>query len=268
MDKIWIGTSGFTYEHWREIFYPRDLPQAKWLEFYSQHFSTVEINASFYHQMSRKIYEGWAKRTPDNFIFTVKGSRFITHIKRLKDCREPVERFLESVSGLGEKLGVILWQLPPRWVFDKLRLEEFLKLISPKEVRPPRRSDLTRNIRHAFEFRDSSWLNEQVYTLLKKHNCALVIQDSPSWPTAEVITADFTPHHFYQNGAGFTYLRFHGNQSLYGSCYNKEELREWAEKIKKWQKNGLDVYAYFNNDAQGYAVRNAKELKELVSSEL
>lgn len=246
MTKIFIGTSGFTYSYWKGVFYPPDLPQSKWLEFYARQFQAVEINASFYHQMSRKIYEGWAKRTPQDFLFTVKGSRFITHIKRLKDCQEPVKRFLESVGGLGEKLGVILWQLPPRWAFDKLKLEKFLEdfRVSSEKFRV--------SVSQAFEFRDKSWLNEKVYAILREHNAALVIQDSPNWPTEEVITADFT------------YLRFHGRDSLYGSCYNKKEIEEWAGKIKKWQNKGLDVYAFFNNDAHGYAVRNARELKELI----
>lgn len=244
MAKIYIGTSGFTYQHWRGIFYPQELSQTKWLEFYTQHFQTVEINASFYHQMSKKVYEGWAKRTPQDFVFGVKGSRFITHIKRLKDCHEPLRNFFGSVSGLGEKLGVVLWQLPPRWGADEKRLASFLSMIDNLRFK---------NIRHAFEFRDKSWLSPSIYSVLKDYNVALVIQDSPYWPTAEIITADFT------------YLRFHGRESLYGSCYNKEELKDWAEKIRTWQKANLTVYAFFNNDAHGYAVRNAKELKELLN---
>lgn len=252
MAKVYIGTSGYTYGHWRGVFYPQDLSQTKWLEFYSQHFQTVEINASFYHQMPRKVFENWRAKTPNNFIFAVKGSRFITHIRRLKDCQEPVERFLEAASGLGEKLKVILWQLPPKWHADPERLEKFLESISPREVRPPRRSDLLRNLRHAFEFRDESWLKPEIYHILKKYGVALVIQDSSNWPVSEEITTNFT------------YLRFHGRGSLYSSDYSDQELEEWAKKIKRWQKQNLDVFAYFNNDVGGYAIKNAQTLKELV----
>ncbi|MBI4100729.1 DUF72 domain-containing protein [Candidatus Microgenomates bacterium] len=235
--KILIGTSGFTYQHWREVFYPQNLPQRDWLKFYAQRFPIVEINASFYHQILKKTYQNWVKITPENFIFAVKGSRFITHIKRLKDCREPIERFFSQASGLGAKLGPILWQLPPQWGFNEQRLAEFLDIL-PKA-------------RCAFEFRDRSWFNDKVYTLLKKHNCALVIQDSSRWPSTEEITADFT------------YLRFHGRDSLYGSCYNKRVLRSLAEKINSWHKK-IDVYGFFNNDVYGYAVKNAQELTALI----
>lgn len=252
MAKIFIGTSGFTYQHWKGLFYPQDLRQKDWLEYYTKYFETVEINASFYHQMPRKVYENWRARTPKDFLFSVKGSRFITHIKRLKDCRQEVERFLTSAFGLEEKLAVVLWQLPPRWTADPKRLKEFLDVIGDGSS-PPRVTRRLNRVRHAFEFRDKSWLDPQIWGFLKDYRCALVIQDSPSWPTAEVTTCDFT------------YLRFHGRQSLYGSCYNKAELEAWAEKIKKLAGEGLDVFVYFNNDVGGYAVRNAKELKKLLN---
>lgn len=298
MGEIFIGTSGWQYPHWRGVFYPEDLPQKEWLLYYAKYFDTVEVNATFYHQMRKETFKKWRETVGDDFVFSIKGSRFITHIKRLKDCQEELKRFFEAAkavtfsarpresnqreggpsfvagdsraSGAGAALGnslaslgqfpfpsdalgqnqhgdftkgsknVILWQLPPGMKADLERLKKFLEIL-PNEWR------------QAFEFRDKSWLNEKIYELLKDYNCALVIQDSPYWPTAEVVTADFV------------YLRFHGRQSLYASCYSDSELDFLSKKMKQWLKKGLDVYGYFNNDAQGYAIDNARTLKKFVS---
>jgi len=294
MVKVFIGTSGWQYDHWRSVFYPQDLPQKEWLLYYRKYFDTVEVNATFYHQMKKETFAKWRETVGPDFVFAIKGSRFITHIKRLKDCQEGVERFFEAVVGLfgpavtnfsvatpavennnpvldtslknNESLrskcgsskivtrrpwmnprlipnyNVVLWQLPPRFAFDKLRLKRFLTILLKT----------SHSLRQAFEFRDQSWLNEETYSLLKKYNCALVIQDSPNWPAAEVVTADFV------------YLRFHGRQSLYASCYSEKELDEWAAKVRHWLKKGLDVYGFFNNDSQGYAIKNGLRLKELL----
>jgi uncharacterized protein YecE (DUF72 family) len=252
MGKAFVGTSGWQYFHWQPKFYPQDLPQKDWLSYYAKYFDTVEVNATFYHQMKPTTFQKWRETVGSDFTFAIKGSRFITHIKRLKDCREAIERFFEAADSLRgltseevrppQKKNVVLWQLPPRFKVDKERLEGFLQLVHSRSV-----------WRQAFEFRDKSWLTPEIYNILKGGNCALVIQDSLSWPTAEVITTDFV------------YLRFHGRESLYASCYSDSELDEWAEKMKQWTKEGLDVYAYFNNDAQGYAVQNAKELKKLLT---
>lgn len=279
MGKVYIGTSGWQYFHWQPKFYPQDLPQKKWLSYYAKYFATVEVNATFYHQMRPQTFANWRETVGPDFVFSIKGSRFITHIKKLKDCREPVERFFESAKAAGHEffhptlsgvklqsshstkvlpskgvaisvgiskivarrplLDVILWQLPPRMKADVERLKQFLEV-------------LPKGFRQAFEFRDKSWLDPKIYSLLKDGNCALVIQDSPYWPKAEIVTADFV------------YLRFHGRESLYASCYSQAELDEWAEKMKQWLKQGLDVYAYFNNDAEGYAIDNAKTLKKIL----
>lgn len=249
MGKVFIGTSGWQYFHWKGKFYPQDLPQRQWLSFYAKYFDTVEVNATFYHQMRPQTFGNWREIVGPDFVFSIKGSRFITHIKRLKDCREPVERFFEASSQLTThprpttrnppSPHVILWQLPPGMKADLERLNKFLKI-------------LPKTFRQAFEFRDKSWLAPSIYSILKDGNCALVIQDSPFWPKAEVVTTDFV------------YLRFHGRESLYASCYSKDELDEWARKMKQWLKQGLDVYVYFNNDAEGYAIENAKTLKELL----
>lgn len=253
MSKIYIGTSGYSYPHWQDVFYPSDLSQSKWLEFYTQYFNTVELNVTFYRLPQESAFKTWHQKTPDDFIFSIKGSRFITHVKKLKDVEESLKLFLDRCSILEEELGVILWQFPPNFklaIGDKEsgirieRIEKFLKLLISYR--------LSLNARYAFEFRHESWFCQEVYDLLKQYNCALVIADSPSWPAVEEITANFV------------YIRFHGGQELYGSNYSQKELKNWAEKIKVWSKQGLDVYCYFNNDAYGYAIENAKMLKRLI----
>lgn len=241
MKKEFIGTSGWIYKDWWGRFYPEDLPQNKTLEFYSKNFDTVELNASFYHLPKKKTFKNWDSRTPKGFIFSVKGSKFITHNLKLSRPKEPIERFFNEAKGLGNKLEVVLWQLPPNLGKDLDRLNNFLKIL------PKRGKD-------AFEFRHESWLSEDVYEILKKFSVGWVIQSSRRWPTKEIVTANFI------------YLRFHGLGSLYSSNYSDEELSTWATKIKSWLKDGLDVYAYFNNDHNAYAVYNAKKLKELVNS--
>lgn len=241
MPQAFIGTSGWVYSHWQPKFYPQDLKQKDWLLYYAKYFDTVEINATFYHSMKPKTFKNWRKIVGPKFVFAVKASRFITHIKRLKGCQEPVKKLMNGIRALRTNpYDVVLFQLPPRWQANPARLKDFLKV-------------LPKNFRFAFEFRDQSWLESEIYKSLKRANCALVIQDSPYWPKAEVITAEFT------------YLRFHGAERLYSSCYSKKELQSWAKKIKDWLKNGLDVYVYFNNDALGHAVENAATLKELVA---
>jgi len=243
---ILIGTSGYNYPHWwNGMFYPTDLPQRKWLEFYAEHFDTVELNVSFYRLPSKEAFQNWYKRTPNRFSFGVKGSRFITHIKRLKECREPLSLLLEHASPLKEKLGVVLWQLPPRFRFQKERLEEFCVLLSTLP-----RSKL---IRHAFEFRDESWFCREAIQILEEFNFALCIAHGSGLPYMETVTSDFI------------YLRFHGGETLYGSNYSDQELKEWAAKIKGWEKGGKAAFVYFNNDAYGFAIKNALTLKKLTS---
>jgi uncharacterized protein YecE (DUF72 family) len=243
--KAFVGTSGYNYGHWGGgVFYPPELPQREWLEYYARHFSTVELNVTFYRLPALPVFQGWKKRTPARFAFAVKGSRYITHIKRLKDCREPIMLFLKNASGLGRKLNVILWQLHPGMKCDSSRLENFCSML--------KRSVRGRRIRHAFEFRHPSWFCDEVYGLLHSFNHALCIADSPIWPRVEAVTADWI------------YLRFHGGRALYGSNYSDGELGEWAAKARAWLAAGRAVFAYFNNDAHGFAVRNALRLRELI----
>jgi uncharacterized protein YecE (DUF72 family) len=256
MSKVYVGTSGWMYGDWRGKFYPEDLTQRKWLEYYSQHFRTVEINATFYRQMRESTFENWAKTTPKDFVFAIKASRFITHIKRLRVSKDSLGVFFESVNQLDNKLGPILFQLPPRFKADAKRLEAFLVLCSQLIVHSSKtvNRQLTTDSRMAFEFRDSSWFCESVYQILRKYNAALVIAESCGyWSLKEVITADFT------------YIRFHGEGGSYASKYTDNELKIWANKIRKWQKSGIEIYAYFNNDVAGFAVENAKSLVDLVS---
>lgn len=245
MPELFIGTSGWVYSHWQGIFYPENLPSKEKLKYFSQHFKTTEVNYSFYHLPRLTTYRKWYSQTPEDFLFSVKASRFITHVKRLKGVKEAWETFLENALNLKEKLGPILFQFPPSFKTTEKnfkRLERFLKCLKP-------------NVKHqakfAFEFRHKSWCDEKVYKLLKKYKVAWVIADSPRYPKEEVVTADFV------------YIRMHGSKFLFASKYSKKELKDLAQKIKEWLKAGKDVFVYFNNDFHGYAVENAQELSEL-----
>lgn len=241
MAKAFIGTSGWLYGDWWGRFYPKDLPQSKTLEYFSETFDTVELNASFYYLPKKRIFKNWQERTPKEFAFSVKGNKFITQNLKLNRPKEPVERFFNESKGLGNKLEVILWQLPPNFGKDLERLEKFLKI-------------LPKNTKNAFEFRHESWLSGDVYKLLEKYNSGWVIQSSGRWLAAEIVTANFV------------YLRFHGRGSLYSSNYSDGELKKWAKKVNRWLRDGLDVYAYFNNDYKAYAVNNAMKLEKLTKS--
>ncbi len=259
--KVYIGTSGWAYSHWQSVFYPADLPSKNKLKYYSKHFKTIEINYSFYHLPRPATYQKWYKETPADFLFSVKASRFITHIKRLKRVKLPFETFLNNALNLKEKLGPVLFQFPPSFLASQdniKRLENFLGFVDKKSEKivfgsanSSSENLSSVNLRFAFEFRHKTWLSEKVYKLLKKYKVAWVIADSPSYPKAEKVTADFC------------YIRMHGSQVLFSSKYTEKELKDLARKIKKWQKDGLDVYCYFNNDVQGFAIENAKKLLRL-----
>ena len=260
MANLFVGTSGWIYSHWDGIFYPENLPSRDKLKYYSQHFKTAEINHSFYHLPRPQTYKNWYSQTPDDFIFAVKASKFITHVKRLKGVKEAWKQFLENALNLKEKLGPILFQFPSSFQATSenvKRLENFLKIIRGNSSSNSRR---LANLRFAFEFRHESWcnpegkpsasygVNEKIYKLLKKYNVGWVIADSPRYPRADVMTADFT------------YIRMHGSKIMFASKYTKKEISDLAKKIKKWLGQDLDVFVYFNNDFQGYAIENAKEL--------
>jgi len=239
MSAVRIGTSGWSYAHWREVFYPQGLPQRRWLEHYCGEFSTVELNATFYRLPAEATFSGWHKRTPERFLFAVKAPRIVTHLRKLSDCQDEMGRFLSRAKLLEDRLGPVLVQLPPRWPCDPPLLAHFL-------------SHLPADLRFAFEFRDATWLRDDVYALLRQHNAALVRVSAPRFPDADATTADFQ------------YLRMHGEKRLYASKYPDESLARWADSIARWAAGGQDVFVYFNNDAHGYAVEDARTLRRMV----
>ena len=235
-----IGTSGWHYKHWLSLFYPEKFPADQMLSFYAQHFDTVELNNSFYHLPLASSFDKWRETTQRNFVFAVKGSRFITHMKKLKDPESSTEKFFHVVERLGNKLGPILFQLPPRWKINLERLTEFLQA-------------LPREHRYAFEFRDESWLVKEAFDVLRQHNAAFCVHDLATMKTPLELTADFT------------YIRFHGpGAAKYQGSYSKAQLKEWAGRITEWRRQLKGIYVYFNNDIGGHAVKNAFTLRELV----
>ncbi len=234
--SYFIGTSGWHYDHWQERFYPKGLSKTKWLEFYAQHFTTVELNNTFYRLPSENAFTAWHNSSPSGFTFAVKVSRFITHIKKLRNVEEALKNFLLRACLLEEKLGPLLYQLPPQLKRDDKLLEEFLCL-------------LPQGPSHVFEFRHQSWLDAEVFHILRRHNAGLCVFDMPGLTTPVVATASFA------------YLRFHGSSGLYWSCYSDEELAQWAERITSLAQDLDAVYIYFNNDAEAFAVRNAQTLE-------
>ena len=237
--KFFIGTSGFSYKHWRGIFYPEELPQGKWLEFYTQNFDTVEINSSFYHLPRPSTCENWRNRVPEGFIFAMKASRFITHIKRLKGIEEPIRNFIEVIQPLREKLGPILFQLPPGMEKDIPLLKNFI-------------DTLPGGFCYVFEFRNDTWYDDDLFCLLDEKDIAFCIHDFPKRASPCEVTGSFV------------YIRFHGVSQAYSSFYSDGELETWAEQMKNYLKTGKDVYAYFNNDIHVHAVENAKTLEHLL----
>lgn len=238
--EVRIGTSGYVYPHWRGHFYPKELPQRRWLEHYAERFDTVELNNPFYRQPSREAFVRWRRAVPDDFRYAVKLNRFLTHIKRLRIPEDSMERAYGTMAGLGKKCAVVLVQLPPRMKFDAERADAFFRAVA------------RRRRRHAIEPRDATWFTEEALALLRRRKVALCIVDTPKYPTADAVTADFV------------YVRFHGPEKLYSSNYTEAMLRRWAERIAAWRDRGLDVYGYFNNDVPDYAPRNAARLRELL----
>jgi uncharacterized protein YecE (DUF72 family) len=236
---IFIGTSGWHYKHWLDgVFYPAGTTGAEMFEFYARYFNTVEINNSFYRLPTAKTFDAWRESAPRDFVYAVKASRFITHMKKLKDPKPSSEKFFLVVDRLEKKLGVILFQLPPRWKLNIDRLAEFLEALPVEH-------------RYAFEFRDESWLVPEMFQLLRKHKAAFCIHDFADMKMPVEVTADFA------------YIRFHGPTSAkYWGSYSDAQLRKWAERIDGWRSELSAVYVYFNNDPEGAAVKNALTLRE------
>ncbi len=240
MSEIHIGCSGFSYGDWKGNFYPSDLPQKKWLEYYCTVFKTVELNVTFYRLPLAKTFDKWYAETPPGFAFSLKGSRYITHVKRLLDPEEPMEFFFERALGLREKLKVVLWQFSPGFKIDLERLRKFLKLLGNYPVR------------NTFEFRNESWMIKKVADLCAEHRVSLCMADWPEFLDDIPAASDFV------------YIRRHGEGGNYASLYPKAALRKDASRIENYIRNGKDVFMYFNNDFQGYAPRNAREISEML----
>lgn len=240
--QVHVGTSGWHYKHWLGDFYPERFAPAKMFSWYAREFHTVEINNSFYRLPEEKIFQQWKDMAPPGFLFAVKASRFITHIKRLKDAQDAIDLLFSRAKPLGPTLGPVLFQLPPRWRANVERLSEFLSIL-------PKRH------KYAFEFRDESWCTAQVYDLLRRHNVALCIHDWREMPWPKELTADFT------------YVRFHGTGSRYGGNYPDEQLRAWTRLIRSWEPRLSAGFVYFNNDIGGHAIRNARSLRAMLKNE-
>lgn len=236
--QVHIGTSGWSYVHWDELFY-HGLQSEEWLSFYAQHFSTVEINSTFYHLPKESTVKKWVSKTPKDFIFSVKASRYITHIKRLKDSKEGIKRFLETLAPLKRKLGPLLFQLPASANLNYDRLEECL-------------SQLPKGYLYTFEFRNDGWFIDEIYSLLEKYNIALCISDLAGKTTPIKVTAEFV------------YIRLHGPKKAYQGIYSHRKLKEWAARIEEWKKKKLSVFVYFDNDQKGYAIKDAIKLNKLL----
>jgi len=237
--RFWIGTSGWVYPHWRRVFYPKELRQRDWFAYYAQRFSTVEINNTFYRLPAERAWEHWREQAPPRFRYAVKGSRYVTHLKRLRDCAGPVETLVGRARLLTPHLGPVLWQLPPQMPYDGDRLEAFLAL-------------LPRDVRHVFEFRHEGWFRPETYAALRRHRagfCAyhMVDEETPLLATADLV-----------------YLRFHGSDDRYGGRYTDRQLASWGRRLRALPRHVRNVYVYFNNDLGGHALTNAETLRALL----
>jgi len=241
MAPIRIGTSGWHYKHWTGNFYPEKSKVADMLSYYVRHLDTVEINNSFYRLPTDEAVRSWVAQTPEDFLFALKASRYITHNRKLNDPERTVARFMQMAAGFGKKLGPILFQLPPKWGVNVDRLREFLAV-------------LPRDHEYAFEFRHASWLTAQVYDTLRHFNAALCIYEIAGFRSPIEMTANFT------------YVRLHGpGERAYQGKYSEADLQVWARTAEAWAGSGCRVYFYFDNDQAGYAVQNAMELSNMVT---
>lgn len=242
MSNIMIGTSGWLYDSWNNNFYPAKLPDKEKLEYYANEFDTVEINNSFYRLPEIETFKNWSKKVPKGFVFAVKVSRFLTHNKKLKDPEEPWKLFLDHAKVLRTKLGPLLLQFPQNWHLNEQRLQQFLE----------QAYSVKKNLRLVFELRNETWHTPSVMRLLAKYNAAWCIADSSQFKRFDEITADFT------------YIRYHGREHDKAPDYSKTVLKKEAERIKRIAKQGIQVYAYFNNDTQCRAIYNARTLREFL----
>jgi uncharacterized protein YecE (DUF72 family) len=247
---IRIGCSGWQYAHWRGEFYPAELPTSRWFAHYALTFDTVEINNSFYRLPTPETFEKWREQAPPHFLYAVKASRFLTHMKKLKDPHDPLERFFENAAQLGPRLGPILYQLPPRFPLNLERFETFLGALAPaaQEVGLKTRP-YDGGVLNVVEFRDPSWYDERVYELLRRYDVSLCLHDMESSASGRLVVGPFV------------YVRFHFGTKKYGGRYPDERLDEWADWLSARAAEGLHIFAYFNNDTGGHAPRDAVRLR-------
>jgi uncharacterized protein YecE (DUF72 family) len=240
LDHIRIGCSGWQYKHWRGDFYPAELPVNQWFRRYAKVFDTVEINNSFYRWPDASTFTKWRDQAPPRFLYAVKASRFLTHMKKLKDPEEPVQRTFDNVRALGTRLGPMLYQLPPRWPVNLERLEKFLRVLPKRKL-------------HTIEFRDPSWYTDDVFDLLRKYHVALCLHDMQGSATGRLVVGPFI------------YVRFHFGTQKYGGRYDDRRLEEWATWLAAQAKERR-VFGYFNNDTGGHAPRDAVRLRSMIST--
>jgi uncharacterized protein YecE (DUF72 family) len=237
--NIRIGCSGWQYAHWKGDFYPAELSTSRWFAHYALSFDTVEINHSFYRLPPPETFARWREQASPRFLYAVKASRFLTHMKKLKDPEDPLARFFDNVRHLGPHLGPVLYQLPPRWPLNLERFERFLYA-------------LPRGFRHTVEFRDSSWYDERVYEMLRRYDVALCLHDMQGSASGMLVVGPFV------------YVRFHFGTKKYGGRYADDRLDDWAQWLGAQAADGLHVFAYFNNDIGGHAPRDAVRLRRKV----
>ncbi len=238
--KPYIGTSGWSYQGWKDSFYA-GVPRKNWLIHCARQFTGIEVNATFYGLQKRSTFERWHTQTPDDFKFAIKGNKFLTHNKKLLEPLEPIEREKDRASGLGKKLAVVIWQLPQRFQKEMDRLTVFLKAL-----------DTWPETRHTIEFRHKSWFAREVENILQQHRVAVCISDGADWPLWDAVSTDLV------------YVRLHGHTKTYASKYTEEELHYWASRTREWLRAGYDVHVYFDNDAEGAAPYDALLLLELI----
>jgi uncharacterized protein YecE (DUF72 family) len=237
--QIRIGCSGWVYKHWRGVLYEEGLAQTRWFERYATEFDTVEINNSFYRLPKPETFDKWRKQAPPGFCYAVKANRYLTQAKKLKDCEEPLERMMRAVEHLGDRLGPMLYQLPPSLRINLERLENFLRI-------------LPRDVTSVFEFRNTDWYRPETYALLDRYGASLCIHDMPGAASERICVGSIA------------YVRFHGGEGKYWGRYSDERLLSWTDWVVETAKSGQSVWCYFNNDIHGHAIDDARTLKSMV----
>jgi uncharacterized protein YecE (DUF72 family) len=253
MPPVRIGCSGWNYKTWRGSVYPAGLPSASWLTYYTSIFDTVEVNNTFYRLPEASTFAAWRETTPRGFVMAVKASRYLTHLKRLRDPQEPIARLFERAASLGSRLGPILYQLPPAFPRDLPRLTRFIAALPRRWPVTGPRGVVMRRLTHVIEFRDPSWYVPDIFDLLRRRRVALCLHDKRASEIAEPLVGPIA------------YVRFHGTSGHYHGSYDDAALRWWAARLREWQQEGTPVFAYFNNDPDGVAVKNALTLRRLMS---